>query len=36
MCDAGTLATWLAKLSLEDVPEAVRERAKYLLPLNQK
>jgi 2-methylcitrate dehydratase PrpD len=27
----GTLATWLAGLSLDDVPGAVRERAKYLL-----
>jgi 2-methylcitrate dehydratase PrpD len=27
----GTLATWLAGLSLDDVPDAVRERAKYLL-----
>ncbi len=27
----GTLATWLAKLALVDVPETVRERAKYLL-----
>ncbi|MEI9988678.1 MAG: MmgE/PrpD family protein [Rhizomicrobium sp.] len=27
----GTLATWLAKLSLADVPQVVRERAKYLL-----
>jgi 2-methylcitrate dehydratase PrpD len=27
----GALCTWLAGLRLEDVPEAVRERAKYLL-----
>ncbi|MDE1172685.1 MAG: MmgE/PrpD family protein [Parvibaculaceae bacterium] len=27
----GTLSAWLAQLSLDDVPEAVRERAKYLL-----
>ncbi|MEJ1969116.1 MAG: MmgE/PrpD family protein [Rhizomicrobium sp.] len=27
----GTLATWLARLVLDDVPQAVRERAKYLL-----
>jgi len=27
----GTLSTWLAELSLTDVPETVRERAKYLL-----
>jgi 2-methylcitrate dehydratase PrpD len=27
----GVLATWLAQLSLDDVPAAVRERAKYLL-----
>jgi len=27
----GGLATWLSQLSLEEVPDAVRERAKYLL-----
>ena len=27
----GTLATWLASVGLADVPDAVRERAKYLL-----
>src|ERR1035437_4798327 len=27
----GALSTWLAQLSLDDAPEAVRERAKYLL-----
>jgi aconitate decarboxylase len=27
----GALATWLERLSLDDVPDAVRERAKYLL-----
>jgi 2-methylcitrate dehydratase PrpD len=27
----GALSAWLADLSLADVPQAVRERAKYLL-----